>query len=69
MHAVAWARKVEAEMDARHFNDIRGLANITRKELVGWSFHEIGAQSKNFTVNPATGSHLHNGNHQFIISN
>jgi hypothetical protein len=22
--AVAWARKVEAEMDARHFNDIAG---------------------------------------------
>ena len=42
MHAVAWARKVEAEMDARRFNDIRGLANITLKELIDWYFEEIG---------------------------
>ena len=41
--AQAWARKVEAEMDARRFNDTRGLANITLKELVDWYFDEIGA--------------------------
>ena len=40
--AVAWARKVEAEMDARHFNDTRGLANITLKELIDWYLEEIG---------------------------
>lgn len=40
--AVAWARKVEAEMDARRFNDTRGLANITLKELIDWCFEEIG---------------------------
>jgi len=38
----AWARKVEAEMDARRFNDTRGLANITLKELIDWCFEEIG---------------------------
>jgi hypothetical protein len=43
MHAVAWARKVEAEMDARRFNDTRGLANITLKELIDWYFKEIEA--------------------------
>ena len=32
--AVAWARKAEAEMDARRFNDTRGLANITLKERI-----------------------------------
>jgi len=41
--AQAWARKVEAEMDARRFNDTRGLANITLKELIDWYFEEIGA--------------------------
>ena len=40
--AVAWARKVEAEMDARRFNDTRGLANITLKELIDWYFAEVG---------------------------
>jgi len=43
VQAVAWARKVEAEMDARRFNDTRGLANITLKELIDWYFEEIGA--------------------------
>ena len=38
-HAVAWARKVEAEMDALRF-DTRGLANITLKELIDWYFVE-----------------------------
>jgi hypothetical protein len=42
--AVAWARKVEAEMDARRFNDTRGLANITLKELIDWYFEEIAAR-------------------------
>jgi hypothetical protein len=41
--AVAWARKVEAEMGARRFNDIRGLANLTLKVLIDWYFGEIGA--------------------------
>jgi integrase len=41
--ALAWARKVEAEMDARRFNDVRGLANITLKELINWYCEEIGA--------------------------
>jgi integrase len=41
--AQAWARKVEAEMDARRFDDTRGLANITLKELIDWYFDEIGA--------------------------
>jgi hypothetical protein len=30
-------------MDARRFNDTRGLANTTLKELVDWYFAEIGA--------------------------
>jgi hypothetical protein len=30
-------------MDARRFNDTRGLANITLKELIDWYFEEIGA--------------------------
>lgn len=34
--AVAWAWKIEAEMDARRFNDVRRLANITLKELIDW---------------------------------
>ena len=28
-------------MDARRYNDIRGLANITLKELIDWYFDEI----------------------------
>lgn len=40
--AVAWARKIEAEMDARRFNDTRGLANITLNQLIDWYFDEIG---------------------------
>jgi hypothetical protein len=40
--AQAWARKVEAEMDARRFKDARGLANITLKELIDWYSEEIG---------------------------
>ena len=32
--AVAWARKIEAEMDAKRFKDARGLANITLKEAI-----------------------------------
>lgn len=30
-------------MDARRFNDTRGLANITLKDLVDWYFEEIGS--------------------------
>lgn len=41
--AVAWARKIEAEMDARRFNDTRGLANLTLKELIDWYIEEIGS--------------------------
>ncbi len=40
--AVAWARKIEAEMDARKFNDTRGLANHTLKDLIAWYVEEIG---------------------------
>jgi hypothetical protein len=40
--AVAWARKIEAERDARRFNDARGLANITLKDLIDWYLEEIG---------------------------
>ena len=29
-------------MDARRFNDTRGLANLTLKELIDWYFEEIG---------------------------
>jgi hypothetical protein len=43
--AVAWARKVEAEMDARRFKDARGLAHITLKELIEWYEGEIGGTS------------------------
>jgi len=43
--AVAWARKVEAEMDARRVNDTRGLANITLKELIDWYLTEIGTDT------------------------
>lgn len=42
--AVAWARKIEAEMDARRFKDARGLANITLKELIRRYREEIGAE-------------------------
>jgi hypothetical protein len=40
--AQAWARKIEAEMDARRFMDARGLANITLKERIDWYSEEIG---------------------------
>jgi hypothetical protein len=30
------ARKVVAQMDARVFADVRGLANITLKEFIDW---------------------------------
>jgi integrase len=40
--AVAWARQVEAQMDARVFSDVRGLANITLKELIDWYREVIG---------------------------
>jgi hypothetical protein len=39
--AVIWARKVEAEMDARRY-DVRGLANITLKEPIDWYSGGIG---------------------------
>lgn len=42
--AQAWARKIEAEMDARRFMDARGLANITLKELIDWYSEEIGGE-------------------------
>ena len=29
-----WARKVDAETDAKRFKDVRGLANITLKALI-----------------------------------
>jgi len=32
--AQAWARKIEAEMDARGVMEARGLANITLKERI-----------------------------------
>jgi len=41
--AVAWARKIEAEIDARKFNDTRGLANLTLKDLIAWYVEEIGS--------------------------
>jgi hypothetical protein len=41
--AAVWARKVEAQMDARMFSDVRGLANITLKELIDWYCEVIGA--------------------------
>jgi integrase len=40
--AVAWGRKIEAEMDARKFNDTRELANLTLKDLIAWYVEEIG---------------------------
>jgi integrase len=42
--AVAWSRGVEAEMDARRFKDVRGLANLTLKVLIGRYREEIGAE-------------------------
>lgn len=30
-------------MDARRFNDTRGLANLTLKDLIDWYFEEIGS--------------------------
>jgi integrase len=42
--AQAWARKIEAEMDARRFMDARRLANITLKELIDWYSEEIGGE-------------------------
>jgi hypothetical protein len=43
--AVAWARKVEAEMDAKRFQDVRGLANLTLKMLITRYREEIGAEA------------------------
>jgi hypothetical protein len=43
--AAAWARKLEAEMDAKRFNDTRGLAHITLNELIEWYAQEVGPQS------------------------
>lgn len=42
--AVAWARGIEAEMDAKRFKDARGLANLTLKALVQRYEEEIGAE-------------------------
>lgn len=42
--AVAWARGIEAEMDARRFKDVRGLANLTLKALITRYREEIGAE-------------------------
>lgn len=42
--AVAWARGIEAKMDAKRFNDARGLANITLKTVVERYEEEIGAE-------------------------
>jgi len=42
--AVAWARGIEAEMDAKRFKDARGLANITLKTVVERYEEEIGAE-------------------------
>jgi hypothetical protein len=32
--ATQWARKIEAEMDAKRFKDVCGLANLTLKDLI-----------------------------------
>ncbi|WP_288379965.1 hypothetical protein [uncultured Massilia sp.] len=40
--AQAWARKIEAEMDARGVMEARGLANITLKERIDCYSEEIG---------------------------
>lgn len=42
--AAAWARGIEAEMDARRFKDVRGLANLTLKVLLVRYREEIGAE-------------------------
>lgn len=42
--AVAWARGIEAEMDAKRFKDARGLANITLKTAIERYEEEIGAE-------------------------
>jgi integrase len=42
--AAAWARGIEAEMDARRFKDVRGLANLTLKALITRYREEIGAE-------------------------
>ena len=42
--AVAWARGIEAEMDAKRFKDARGLANITLKTVIERYEEEIGAE-------------------------
>jgi integrase len=43
--AVAWARKIEAEMDAKRFQDVRGLANLTLKMLITRYREEIGVET------------------------
>jgi hypothetical protein len=40
--AQVWARKIEAQMDARTFSDERGLANLTLKLLIDWYCEVIG---------------------------
>jgi integrase len=42
--AVIWAREIEAEMDARKFKDVRGLANVTLKTLIDRYTEEIGSE-------------------------
>jgi hypothetical protein len=42
--ATQWARKIEAEMDAKRFKDARGLTNLTLKQLIGRYTEEIGAE-------------------------
>jgi integrase len=42
--ATQWARKIEAEMDAKRFKDVRGLANLTLKQLIDRYIEEIGAE-------------------------
>lgn len=42
--AVAWARGIEAEMDAKRFQDARGLSNITLKALISRYCEEIGTE-------------------------
>lgn len=42
--ATQWARKIEAEMDAKRFKDARGLTNLTLKQLISRYTEEIGAE-------------------------
>lgn len=42
--ATQWARKIEAEMDAKRFKDVRGLTNLTLKQLIDRYIEEIGAE-------------------------